>query len=176
LVGNVGRLSDQKNQHVLFKAISELDNNVHLAIAGEGELREKLDEYANKLQVSDRVHLIGEIEYDKIPIFFTSIDIFAMPSKFEGLSNALIEAMSFSLPVICSSIDAQKDVLINEQEVNSGILLEYDKPGDWAKTIAELKNDTGKYLEFKEKATLRSEDFTIERMGASFIELIEPVR
>jgi len=173
IVGNVGRLSDQKNQKTLIKAISLLEKEVHLAIAGEGELRGELENYASELQISHRVHLIGEIEYEKMPLFFKSIDIFAMPSKFEGLSNALIEAMSYSLPVICSSIDAQKDVLIGDEGTTAGKLLVYDQPDKWAKAIEDIKNDKDKYQELKEKAKCRSLDFTIDKMGNAFLQLIE---
>lgn len=173
IVGNVGRLSDQKNQRTLIKAVSLLGEEIHLAIAGEGELRGELENYASELQVSQRVHLIGEIEYEKMPYFFKAIDVFVMPSKFEGLSNALIEAMSYSLPVICSAIDAQKDVLIDDEGTTSGILLEYDQPDKWAVAIKTIRNDMNKFQELKVKAKRRSSDFTIDKMGDAFLQLIE---
>jgi glycosyltransferase involved in cell wall biosynthesis len=172
LIGNVGRLSDQKNQRILVEAISQLSDDIHLSIAGEGELRDKLVNYANELNVAHRVHLLGEIEYSMMPIFFTAIDIFAMPSKFEGLSNALIEAMSANLPVICSSIDSQKDVLIMKDGTVAGKLLPVDQSDKWAKAITNLKKDRAMYLELQEKAKIRSEDFTIEKMGSAFLQLI----
>jgi len=172
LVGNVGRLSFQKNQKILINAIAKLDEDIHLTIAGEGELREELVKYSESLRVQDRVHFLGEIAHDKMPIFYKAIDLFAMPSRFEGLSNALVEAMSSNIPVVCSSIDAQKDVIVDKQSVQSGILLPLDKPEKWADAIQQLKNNPEKYSELKESSKSRSKDFTIEEMGNSFLKVI----
>ncbi len=107
---NVGRLAYQKNQQVLLKAICWLPN-VHLAIAGDGELREELRQQVLTLGIGERVHFLGEISPSDIADFLRTGDIFAFPSHFEAFGLALIEAMSAGLPVIASDIPALKEVL-----------------------------------------------------------------
>ena len=107
---SVGELSDRKNHSVSIKALSQIRNdNVHLVIAGTGEKREEFLSLAKDLGVNGRVHLLG-FRTD-IPALLKSADIFLFPSVQEGLPVALMEAMSSGLPVICSEIRGNTDLI-----------------------------------------------------------------
>ena len=107
---SVGELSDRKNHGVSIKALSQIRNDkVHLVIAGTGEKREEFLSLAKDLGVDGRVHLLG-FRTD-IPALLKSADIFLFPSVQEGLPVALMEAMSSGLPVICSEIRGNTDLI-----------------------------------------------------------------
>ncbi len=126
LIINVGRLSVEKNQQMLIKLLKHLPG-VQLAIAGDGELRSTLEYEANTLGVEDRVFMLGEISPWEIGGFLSAGDIFVFPSHYEALPFALLEAMAAGLPIIASDIDALRDVLVENEGNQVGILVQ---PGD----------------------------------------------
>lgn len=113
-VVNVGRLTKQKNQELLIKAFSKISKefpDVKLWIYGEGELRPKLENLITDLQLTNKVIMPGNIVdiHEKI----ADASIFVLSSDYEGLSNALLEAMVMGLPVISTNC-AGADELITD--------------------------------------------------------------
>jgi glycosyltransferase involved in cell wall biosynthesis len=175
IVGTVGRLSTQKNQQVVINAIRSLPD-VHFVIVGDGELREEIKEQIKLNELEDRVHLLGEIEYKSIPLFLKSLDIYVMPSLFEGLSNALVEAMSAGLPVITSDVDAQKDVVISEDFVHNGIILPPLDTVAWTRTIDDLLSNREQLETLSKLSLKRASQFTIKKMADGFLDVIHSVK
>lgn len=99
----VGRLQPQKNHKLLINAFDKIKDktNQNLIIYGEGELRQQLETLINELNLKDRVFLPGAIS--DVPNTIKSAELFVLPSDYEGMPNALIEAMSLGL--ICLSTD-----------------------------------------------------------------------
>ena len=99
---SVGRLNiTQKRQDVLIKAFNEFlkkHNNYDLYIYGDGSDREKIVELINKMSLNEKVHLMGRQEKILEKIYDSAC--FVLTSDFEGIPNALIEAMSIGLPCI----------------------------------------------------------------------------
>lgn len=171
IIGTIGRLSRQKNHQLLIRAISKLED-VYLVIVGDGELKVEIISLINSLQLNNRVILLGEIKYDLIPLFLKSIDLFVMPSLFEGLSNALVEAMAAGVPVITSDVDSQRDVVISEDGTVNGILLDPEDTNLWVSEINNLLNDEELLNHYKNRSLIRSKDFTIEKMANGFLDVI----
>lgn len=123
LLLSVGELNKNKNHKVIIKALSEIENkNVHYVIAGRGRLKGDLIKLSVKLNISDRVHLLG---YRKdIGELYKVSDIFCFPSKREGLPVSVMEAMVCGLPVICSNIRGSNDLL---DEGKGGFLFDLKK-------------------------------------------------
>lgn len=154
---SVGELSDRKNHSVSIKALSKISNkNVHLVIAGTGEKKEEFLSLADELGVSDRVHLLG-FRTD-IAELLKSADIFLFPSLQEGLPVALMEAMSCSLPVICSEIRGNID-LIDE---TCGILCPATDVDAFKSAVEKLINDSDMRKCMAENALERSKNYDIE--------------
>lgn len=98
---NVGRLTGQKNQMLLIKAFEKVKDkflDYKLTIYGEGNLREELQDYISKNNHNDRIFLPGQVDNLKDIIYKSSL--FILSSDYEGMPNALIEAMCLGLPVI----------------------------------------------------------------------------
>lgn len=110
LLFSVGELNENKNHQVIIRALAKLNNpNIHYAIAGVGDKKDYLLALANELGVSGQLHLLG---YRKdIPKLNHSADLFCFSSLREGLAVSLIEAMACGLPIVCSRIRGNTDLI-----------------------------------------------------------------
>lgn len=120
---SVGELNKNKNHSIVIKALAKLNNpNIHYLICGQGNLKEYLEKLIKKLKLENNVKLLG-FRKDIYEIYKIS-DIFVFPSKREGLSVALMEAIVCELPIICSDIRGNRDIVENEK---NGILIKKEK-------------------------------------------------
>lgn len=111
LLLSVGELNDNKNHISVIKALPYLDKKHHYLICGVGKLQQEIIDTARNLGVEDRLHLLG-YRSDVISVM-KSCDIFVFPSKREGLSVALMEAMACDLPCLVSDIRGNNDLIEN---------------------------------------------------------------
>ncbi len=131
LLLSVGELSKRKNHEVILNCLPYLDKNTHYLICGQGELKKYLEEKAKKLNVENRLHLLG-YRSDIIEVM-KACDVFLFPSLQEGLPVALMEAMASGLPCIASNIRGNVDLLEkenlvrNDNEWNDKIKLSRDR-------------------------------------------------
>lgn len=108
LLLSVGELNENKNHETIIRAMAKVDNaNVYYAIAGRGPLQARLAEIAESLGLGDRVKVLG-FRAD-VAELCASADIFAFPSRREGLGLAAIEAMCYGLPLITSNVHGIND-------------------------------------------------------------------
>lgn len=113
LLFSIGELNINKNHQVVLKALAKLDNkNVHYAIAGVGDQKENLVNLAKELDVENQFHLLG-YRTDALKLYHGA-DIFVFPSFREGLSVSMMEAMASGLPIVCSKIRGNVDLVQNE--------------------------------------------------------------
>lgn len=144
IIGNVGRLNIQKNQLFLLKVFKEIvkdKKNVRLVLVGEGPDKAKIKEEVNRLELDNKVMIVGQQK--DMQAWYSLFDIFVFPSVFEGLSVALLEAQSNGLPIVTSN-----KVSPNEVKVNSNFeVLSLDQSIDiWKKEI-EQKLDSKRIKE-----------------------------
>lgn len=106
VIVTVGRLSHQKNQTLLIKAFAKCAKRIpdyNLEIIGDGELKNELQELINNLGLQDRICLKGT--FKNVDDLIRDVSLFVLSSDYEGIPNALIEAMSLGLP--CISTDCK---------------------------------------------------------------------
>ena len=132
LILSVGELNKNKNHETVIKALAQLPD-VHYVIVGEGALKEHLVREAQKYSVAERVHLLG-FRKDAQEIYFLA-DIYCHPSFREGLSVAVMEAMAAGLPIVCSEIRGNRDLI--KQEIG-GILLPNPSVESYVKSLREV--------------------------------------
>lgn len=117
LILSVGELNKNKNHEIVIRAIYALDNpKIRYFIVGKGDLKDYLENLIRQLELESQVRLLG-FRNDVAELYQAS-DLFIFPSKREGLSVALMEAMASGLSCIVSDIRGNRD-LIDE---NGGIL------------------------------------------------------
>jgi glycosyltransferase involved in cell wall biosynthesis len=135
LIGCVGRLEEQKGHVYLIDAIAELLPNhpeVKCVILGEGPAHEELQQRINTRGIGASMGLLGE--QSEITAWLSAFDVFVLPSLWEGIPNALLEAMALGLPVIASDVDGVPETVVHDL---SGILV---KPGDVKALVQSLQD------------------------------------
>lgn len=112
-VVSVGELKEHKNHIVMLRAVAEAnDPMIYYGICGKGELLEPLSDLANNLGISGQIKFLG---YRKdIPEILHTADLFAFPSKRDGLGLAALEAMASGLPLLTSNIRGVSDYVIDD--------------------------------------------------------------
>ncbi len=109
LFGAVGRLTEQKGFSVLLKAISRIkDREFRCFIAGDGHLKDSLEQQIKNLGLVGKVKLVGRRNaYD----FYKRLDASVIPSNWEGLGLVALEAGAVNLPIIVSRVDGLKEII-----------------------------------------------------------------
>lgn len=164
LLLSVGELNDNKNHKVIIQSLPELSSNVHYVICGTGPLKEQYEELAKELHVEDRLHLLG-YRSDVIKIM-KSCDIFVFPSKREGLSVALMEAMACGLPCIASRIRGNVDLIT--QGANS-LLCNPNEYMDFVNAIKSMDEEIKD--KFSELNIIESKKYNVKQINKIMIKI-----
>lgn len=138
-VGMVGRLSQQKNPICFIEAANSVlktRTDIRFFVIGDGELRQMVEEKVRTHGLDDYVRVLGWRE--DIPDLLAALDIFVLPSYWEGLSLALIEALSTGVAVITSDIPGNRDVVTHE---TNGLLFRNADSDDLARNVLRLASD-----------------------------------
>jgi len=136
---SMGRLTYQKGHEYFVQAMSKVVSRFPSAkagICGEGPLRAQLESQILRLGLSGHVRLLGAWE-DVSPVL-ASADIFVLPSRWEGLSRALMEAMAAGVPVLATQVDGIKDLITDG--VN-GLLVPSEDSERLENSILQLLDD-----------------------------------
>ena len=143
-IATVGRISAQKNQLLLIKAferICEKFQGLELRIYGETseeEVRLSLDRYVEEHHLKDRVRFMGQCSYLERELKHAAL--FVLPSDYEGMPNALAEAMALGLPVIATDCPCGGCAALVENGV-SGLLVPVGDEGGLAAAMVKLLSD-----------------------------------
>jgi glycosyltransferase involved in cell wall biosynthesis len=131
LIGSVGRLTYQKGFDLLIAALAQLpDQQIDVLIIGSGDEEARLKADATALGVDDRVHFAG---YRRdVACLLGALDLYVHPSRFEGMPNALLEAMAAGCPIIASAVDGNRELI---EDGVSGWLTPVEDIGALATTI-----------------------------------------
>jgi len=112
VAGVIARLTEQKGHRFLFEALAAPPlADVHLLVVGDGELREALRADAGRLGLASRVHFLGARR--DLGELLAAVDVFVMPSLWEGLPLSLILAMGAALPVVATSVAGIPEVVVD---------------------------------------------------------------
>jgi glycosyltransferase involved in cell wall biosynthesis len=170
LVLATGSLVPRKGHAVLMRALAAQPAEGplwRLAIAGRGSEQPSLEVLSRELGIEARVHLLGH--RDDVGDLLAAADIFAMPSLWEGLPLALLEAMSAEKPIVASATSGIPEAIVADVD---GLLT---RPGDveeLAAAIHRLRIDPGLRRRLGERAGTRArEEFSIEAMTTAYEEL-----
>lgn len=123
-IGAIGRLVDQKNYPTLLKAFTlvvKKNPNFHLYIIGDGPLKQELQSLTDQMEIGPAVTWLGRTK--EIPQFLSSIDLFVLPSKYEGFGLVLLEAMAAGTSILAANNSAIPEVL---GENYPGLFATYD--------------------------------------------------
>lgn len=140
VVGVIGRLSPEKGQLIFLQAMAKTVKrcpNMIALIVGEGPDQAMLKDYCRKNDLCDRVVFVGYQQ--NIREYYRILDVLVLPSLSEGLPNTVLEAMSFGVPVLATSVGGVPEII--DEEKGNGVLVPPDDPDALAQRLAALLTD-----------------------------------
>jgi glycosyltransferase involved in cell wall biosynthesis len=152
VIGFVGRLALIKGVDLLataFRDISRRLPQARLLIVGSGEEEQRIrsvlaDEFARGI-----VHLQPRMSQDQLPRWYRAMDVLAMPSRYETMSNAVLEGMACGVPFVASAVGGSKDLA----NTNAGWLFEPESVPSLAESLAAVVERRGDLKSHGERAS-----------------------
>lgn len=133
LIATVGGLVPHKAQHLVIRALAQLPGT-HLAVAGTGPELGALRSLARRLGIGERVHFLGAIDHEAMPMLLSSSAAMVLPSEREGIANAWLEALACGTPVVIGDVGGAREVVTGPA---AGRIVPRE-PGAIAQAIGEL--------------------------------------
>lgn len=134
LLGHVGRFAEQKNHMgllMIFSKLCEQGWQGKLLLIGDGELREAVAQRAEELGIKERIILLGVVS--NVNEYMSAMDIFLLPSLYEGLPVVCVEAQTAGLPCLISTSVTREIALTNHVQ-----FIENTNVAQWCEKIEEL--------------------------------------
>lgn len=166
----VSRLYEQKNIPLLLNAFYEIHKlfpEYRLEIYGEGPLEEKLRRIAKELSIDSAIDFKGFCRnvHDQIK----SAEIFVLPSNFEGMSNAMLEAIAMGLPTICTDCPIGGARMVIENHKN-GVLVPVNDKDSLIKEIVELLNNKSERINIANEGTKLKDRLSVETISKEWLD------
>ena len=139
----VSRLVPKNGVDILVRAAAVLKNHIshfvfRIQIVGSGPEEDKLKNLAKDLGIENQVEFVGNISQEKLPSYLFQADVFARPSRSEGLGTSFLEAMAAGLPVVATNVGGIPDFLTDRK---TGLFCQSEDPQDLADKLAILMTD-----------------------------------
>lgn len=170
----VGRLHTQKGLDILLPAFNHIitarpDLSWRLLLIGEGPLRSQLEAMARQLDSGVEVVFCGTT--DDVPAYLMQSDLFVLPSRAEGMSNALLEAMAYGLPCVATKISGNEDLIRHGE---NGLLVPSENEEKLAEAIVQLVDDEILRRRVGESARRTVEtEYSIESIARRYLKLYD---
>ncbi len=162
IILSVGRFDELKGHQVLVKIISKIleKREIYLFIAGDGPLKKNVEAFVKSKGLENFIKFPGNVK--AIEPLYRMSDIFVLHTFSEGFSNAVSEAMAYSLPVITTDIPANRELIENDID---GILVDINDHNTFSKKIINLLEDKQKRILIGKNARRKiSKRFSIDKM------------
>jgi L-malate glycosyltransferase len=165
-ITTVGNIRQVKGHDIFIKAAASVSShfpNVSFSIAGnvlEPAYFAELQELVQDLNLSERFHFVGGVT--NIHEYLSTADVFVLPSRSEGFSNAIVEAMATSLPVVATAVGGNAEAV---EDGISGFLVPAEDPKALSAAIIRLVSDPSQAMAMGLAGKARAEEnFTVEAM------------
>jgi glycosyltransferase involved in cell wall biosynthesis len=163
VIGTVGLLNDAKGHDLLIEAASALPAAVQLLLVGHGELEGDLRALAGRLGIAERVHFTGW--RDEVHSAHAAMDVFALPSRWEGLSYAMLEALAAGLPVVSTAVNGSREVLTPDDAPACGLVVPCEDVAALTEGLRRVLEDETLAAGYRDAGPARvSERYTLDAM------------
>jgi glycosyltransferase involved in cell wall biosynthesis len=159
----VGRLHRVKGQDVLIEGFARLGETVphaRLWLIGDGEERPALEELTRRHGLEHRVRFLGSLGREEVRAVLARAGLFVLPSRSEGLSIALLEAMASGLPVVATDVGGIAEVIRDGTE---GVLVPSEDAPALADAVCKVLSDSGRREHLSRNGRERARSFSLAR-------------
>lgn len=166
----VGRLHPIKGHDVLlhaFRRVRDRIGDARLQIIGEGGFREELERIATDLGVRDAVEFAGQLPPADVRTRYHRANVFALPSRSEGLPLSLLEAMAAGVPAVATSVGAVPEVLV----AGTGLIVSPDNAPALADSLVELLVNVQRADEFRARARVHAARYAAAESDRAYEEI-----
>jgi glycosyltransferase involved in cell wall biosynthesis len=170
----VGRLIERKGVWELLEAMPRVLRsipNAHLDLAGGGILERPLREKLERDGLRDHVTLHGNVPHAQLPMLLHGASLFALPSHAEGMSNALLEAISCGLPVVITDTGGTRELF-----EDNGLIVPQRDPEALARAIVQILSDPQRRAAMRQASLRVAERYSWETMGAQYLDYYRAVK
>ena len=170
----VGRLDEQKGYDILLQAFSTFHQTHpehHLHIYGEGALRQAIEQQIRDLGIEAAVTLHGSVP--NVMFQVADAGMFVLPSRYEGMPNALMEAMACGIPSVAANCDFGPGELIRDGE--NGLLVPVEDPVALADAMARIADDQALAHKLSENAVDIRDTHSGQRIAQQYYDYITAV-
>lgn len=164
----VARFAPAKDQETIIRAMTLLDDDVHLILVGDGENKANCEALAKELGVASRVHFTGT--QSDVPRWIGKADIGIQSSIWEGFGLTAVEMMAGGLPVIASDVDGLRQVV-----EGAGILFPQGDYKCLAEKVKQLLSDKEYCEQIKTKCMERCEEYDINKMVNAYLNVYKDI-
>ena len=182
---STARLDRQKGIDILMRAWAKVishKKNLKLLILGEGPLKRELKRMAESLKIGDTISFMGLVEVPED--YLKKSEIFVLPSRAEGMSNSLLEAMSIGLSCVATNISGNRELILDERNESisegefligqRGILVNPEDAEGLYKALLHLIQNPEKREEFGNKARqFIQQNYSIDIIADKYIALYQ---
>jgi len=172
LLGQIGRISAQKNQDFSVSLLSDTPG-AHLLLVGSGPDEPVVKAKIAADELGHRTHLRSAVDHARIGAFYSAVDLVLFPSRFEGLSLAAIEAIHAGVPLLCSDIPSFRELFAGHPLLTSTLLLPLSDRKAWIARIHTLLEDAALRMQIVAELKTLSPSYAFERMAHDYVRLIE---
>jgi len=169
----VAQLRPEKNHLLLLEAFGELTKkrpDAMLLLAGEGPMREQIQRSIDQSNLADKVRLLGQ--RDDVPRILSATDIFVLLSSYEGMSNALLEAMAAGCAIVASDIPANRELI---QDGTNGYLISLGDKKTIVEKLSNLAADNGLRQRMREAALSFVTQHSLESTNSIFAQALKDI-
>lgn len=166
IVGWAGRLAPVKDCAAFLRAAARvlpLHRNVRFLVAGDGEERAVLEDYARASGLEGRIGFLGDRR--DMPEFMAALDMYVLSSRNEGFGRVLVEAMAAGVPVVSTDVGGAAEVLGGGEY---GMLVSPGDPDMMADAMLRLINDGELRGQFRERGRVRAAEYDIRKTTEAY--------
>jgi len=170
IIGSIGRLDYQKNYEFLinvFSKILKIKDNAVCLIIGAGTEEKKYQNLIHKLNLENKIFLLGEIK--NASQYIKAFDLFVLPSRYEGLSIVLIEALFAVTPILAANVGGNAEVVNNSAEQ----LYELDNENDFLKKFKNLIANPQLCQSIMEQNKISGQQFLLKKTADEYLKIYQ---
>lgn len=170
----IARCTKQKSPIDFLNAIRmahEQNSKIKGLFVGEGDMDEKVDALISECHMGD--YLFRSKFRTDVPDLLNAVNVYCLPSLWEGLSIALLEAMAMGKAIVATPTDGTREVIVDEQ---NGLVIPYEQPKVLAEAIIRLNEDEALYKSCGRRARLVvTERFNAQRVSDAVSEIYHSI-
>jgi len=171
LLGCTARLHPDKRLDAAIRLLAS-EHSWHLALAGQGQDEARLKLLADELNVSERVHFVGELSPRRVGEFLAGLDVFVFPSQAETFGLAAVEAASAGIPCVVTDLAVLREVLSVEGKP-AALFVDASDTARLSAAVSRVLDDKLLRDELRQNASGLRSRYSVKAMVDAYVEIIE---